>query len=644
MIQTDILKNFDTGKLKDLETHLSKNTFEKPFLSQAFFFLMESRDFSKDHEEAIGLLLRHGLDLSLRDKNNKSLLMFSCFKNRPGVVKMLVAAGANAREIDRTGKTTVMVALNTAGPDPLESVKILAEKGADLFAVDADGATALHYAAYSGHHHSLDFLLRQGLLPNAQDHDKNTALHFAFQRDKKFCVDLLLNITNTSLKNTYGKSPLDDAHSKSLASLNHKKFAKEENWHDTRRGRGKGKTRGFTKFNGRNDRTEKYERHENFEKSERRERVETFENFEKDFRLERNVRENSEKVEKSLEKNEKGFGKNSRVSDSACLNCTRVTELFCLECAKFIIEKNNSQSVKELESLLALARQHENDLEKENQSLKETIQSKTFLPKPRLNPLYLTDLENKKQDLIIHCLQNDILTFITDQEHFLSKVNQPYQESVNLFKSLISESFPEASIEVFGSFSTGLLLPYSDIDIVITGLPSPVFSSLTLKDLGPKLDSQKFVIRSDKILTASIPVIKTLIRYKEETIKIDITVQEEKHKGIQCSNLVKKFLGSFNTIKQVYLVLKQLMFFCNFHEPYRGGISSYGLFLMVVFFYQERMKDWRFKSCDKEGNYSTIFIQFLEFYLQSFQFNRMIVIDYENWENKDLKQKPVLFK
>ncbi|XP_016403542.1 non-canonical poly(A) RNA polymerase PAPD7-like, partial [Sinocyclocheilus rhinocerous] len=43
------------------------------------------------------------------------------------------------------------------------------------------------------------------------------------------------------------------------------------------------------------------------------------------------------------------------------------------------------------------------------------------------------------------------------------------QEVVDRIESVIKELWPTADVQIFGSFSTGLFLPTSDIDLVVFG-------------------------------------------------------------------------------------------------------------------------------------------------------------------------------
>ena len=74
-------------------------------------------------------------------------------------------------------------------------------------------------------------------------------------------------------------------------------------------------------------------------------------------------------------------------------------------------------------------------------------------------------------------------------------------------------------------------------------------------------------------------------------MKIDVTVQEPRHNGLKCVDLVREYLKQYECLKYLVLPLKQLIFDANLNDPYQGGLTSYGLILMIVSFLQFKIKN-----------------------------------------------------
>ena len=67
---------------------------------------------------------------------------------------------------------------------------------------------------------------------------------------------------------------------------------------------------------------------------------------------------------------------------------------------------------------------------------------------------------------------------------------------------------------------------------------------------------------------------------------IDISIQDHRHYGLRCVELVKTFLKEYEVLEPIVLALKNILKWAGLNDPYTGGLSSYGLILLVVSFLQ----------------------------------------------------------
>lgn len=119
--------------------------------------------------EIIRFLLRHGLDVNSRSSMlGDSALMLACRANRnPAVAEVLVRHGADVNLRNGVGSSAFLFAARRA--DGLALLRLLAERGADVRAVDDSLSNALHMAcAGQGGPEAIGFLLSAGLPVNGR--------------------------------------------------------------------------------------------------------------------------------------------------------------------------------------------------------------------------------------------------------------------------------------------------------------------------------------------------------------------------------------------------------------------------------------------------------------------------------------------
>jgi len=112
---------------------------------------------------------------------------------------------------------------------------------------------------------------------------------------------------------------------------------------------------------------------------------------------------------------------------------------------------------------------------------------------------------------------------------------------------------------------------------------------------------------------ATTPVIKVTCSEQYSFKRIDITFQDEKHTGLSCVELIQKYMESYPALEYLVLPLKQLMHITQLNDPYQGGLTSYGLVLMVVAYLQ--FKKYRGISIDMtEPNLGSLLLDFMYYF------------------------------
>ena len=141
----------------------------------------------------------------------RQLLHEACAGGQAGLVRTLLAAGADANVCDEEGRTPLMVAAQVG---VVATLQVLLEYGADVDAVDGvKQQTALMSAIPLGYLPNIKCLIEAGADLNARDWEGNTALHYAVEHNYIYTVGVLLAAgADASLSNELEKSARDVAH------------------------------------------------------------------------------------------------------------------------------------------------------------------------------------------------------------------------------------------------------------------------------------------------------------------------------------------------------------------------------------------------------------------------------------------------
>ncbi len=154
-------------------------------------------------------------------------------------------------------------------------------------------------------------------------------------------------------------------------------------------------------------------------------------------------------------------------------------------------------------------------------------------------------------------------------------------------KTIVNDILKTYDVQIYGSYATGLSLPWSDLDIVLVNRNQNQNQTINQAKviLGNLLYGfrGKLWIYSMKYLeNLPIPTIKIITTNESGSIHMNISVQDDKHYGIKCVNLVKSYLNEYNVLRPLVLALKTILKNANLNNNNLGGLSSYGLILIVV--------------------------------------------------------------
>ncbi|KAL2620746.1 hypothetical protein R1flu_000951 [Riccia fluitans] len=272
-----------------------------------------------------------------------------------------------------------------------------------------------------------------------------------------------------------------------------------------------------------------------------------------------------------------------------------------------------------------------------------TVQSPVLLMQPMLTPLNISgnfsfSLPPPHLLTNVEALHAEILEF-AQASRPSAETRVHAEAAVECVRDGVKKLWPDADVEVFGSFATGLCLQNSDVDVVVVDAPTPPdtpeIASLSgarllcplIRALSTSLKEREWCEAINTIETASMPVIKLRCRpvkgngfSSEPPVAIDVTIggrRSENFAGVSQSNSRKDSAGSkhvnlaFEVARNAHngaaarefvieklrqlpalaplvLLMKSFLQHRGLNDVYSGGLGSFALTLMLVF-YLERV-------------------------------------------------------
>jgi non-canonical poly(A) RNA polymerase PAPD5/7 len=155
------------------------------------------------------------------------------------------------------------------------------------------------------------------------------------------------------------------------------------------------------------------------------------------------------------------------------------------------------------------------------------------------------------------------------------------RDSIARIQSVVQSIWPGATLEVFGSFATGLYLPTSDLDAVIlhsgcTDIPSG------LKALANALTRRNLAKNMQVISKARVPIIK----FEETESGYSFDISFDVANGPEAASNVRALMDSLPPMRPLVTVIKVFLQQRELNEVYSGGLGSYAVLVMVASFLQ----------------------------------------------------------
>ena len=210
-------------------------------------------------------------------------------------------------------------------------------------------------------------------------------------------------------------------------------------------------------------------------------------------------------------------------------------------------------------------------------------------------------------------------------------------ETFNEINIIIQNNFPDYKCSLYGSFTTELSLPNSDIDILITKKEEKdKIQSKTnkVKENGNEnliqkslqniynILKEKNILKNLEIIYARVPIITGT--YISTNIHVDISFF--KKDGVDSAEIIKKVIDIYPEIKPLMLLIKYLIRQRNLNQIYTGGISSFIIFTLLYYYLADLRKQIEYETNkgEKEKNITMgdLLIGFFNFYAFEFKYEK----------------------
>ena len=204
----------------------------------------------------------------------------------------------------------------------------------------------------------------------------------------------------------------------------------------------------------------------------------------------------------------------------------------------------------------------------------------------------------------------DFYEFIKPSQEEIENREKVY----HYIENIIKKHWPDWKVEKYGSFTTGLSLPDSDIDLVIHPDTKPTDVEKLLKKISDIFLSEK-TFSYIEVIKARVPIIKGT--FKENGINIDISIMRSNF--YENKKIMDNILKEYPYIRPLIFVIKYFLRQKKLNDLHTGGISSFLLFNLVLSYILYIQKERAESHSSKLLTLGHLLIGFFQFY--GFDFN-----------------------
>lgn len=213
--------------------------------------------------------------------------------------------------------------------------------------------------------------------------------------------------------------------------------------------------------------------------------------------------------------------------------------------------------------------------------------------------------DSKRRDLIVWLYQEKVCSCVLEVNDELQDESREASASktlvFRLIERVVKQLSPESQVFLYGSEAAQISLKESDLDISVSPDILRMFDSQlelstaeqhqcryalrrALAGILEELQATKLIVESERILWATIPIVKLVVDSRplggKLLVKVDLTV--ELFGGCNSTAFIQQTIKSMPPLQTLVLIVKTILAKKKLNVPFSGGLSSFAVVLLVA--------------------------------------------------------------
>lgn len=243
--------------------------------------------------------------------------------------------------------------------------------------------------------------------------------------------------------------------------------------------------------------------------------------------------------------------------------------------------------------------------------------------------------QNHNYPILYEKTTQKINTYINWLEQYKKFSIPLFKQIEKLIKKKIKNNFQEISLETSGSYSIDLLMPWSDLNIIVSF--DQKFYDFNQENLFHK-KIKKFVkkLKTSKIIKnliyeerSNLDIIKIEMSKQFQNKKVEIIFKHFINNNYPTNEkIIKNFISKYPISKPLYIIFRKILHTQKLDDPSKFGLRTICIYFLIIGFLQNLKYpvSENGKIDENEKNrIGELFVNFIYFFSYNFDFNREMI-------------------